>query len=110
MSRQLTKRGDELRENKNELSRLENVNESLLHQLYLLEKKEANNKTTQQFYDLKRQHHHHKPMTPTERRWDYEPNPKDLRKPSGYHEVQRRLDNLKHNRMELEDLVASSQK
>jgi gas vesicle protein len=65
LSKQLSGRGEELREVKSELNRLENVNESLLHQLYLLEKKEANKKTTQQFYDLKRQ----KATTPTARNW-----------------------------------------
>jgi hypothetical protein len=81
-----------------EVNRLENVNESLLHQLYLLEKKEANKKTTQQFYDLKRQ----KPNTPTSRNWDYETKKEELRY-SGLSDLQKRLENLKSNRIDLED-------
>lgn len=86
LSKQLSSRGEELREVKLEVGRLENINESLMHQLYLLEKKEANKKTTQQFYDLKRQ----KPNTPTSRGWDYEAKKEELRY-SGLSDLQKRL-------------------
>lgn len=79
-----------------EVNRLENLNESLIHQLYLLEKKEANKKTTQQFYDIKR-----KPNTPTARNWDYDK--KDEPRYSGISDLQKRIETLKNNRIDLED-------
>ncbi len=67
MGRQLSSRAEELRTAKAETNKIEIVNESLLHQIYMLEQKEANKKTTQQFYDRHRQ----KPTTPTGRNWDH---------------------------------------
>jgi hypothetical protein len=65
LSRQLSARGQELREAKLEGSRLETANESLLNHIYLLEKKELSSKTTQQFYEIKQI----KASTPTGRGW-----------------------------------------
>lgn len=107
LGRQLSSRAEELRAAKTETNRLENLNESLLHQIYLLEREQANNKTTQQFYD---RHRPNKPTTPTARNWNYDKDPydkqpydKDLLRYPGLCDLQQRLETLKSNRIELED-------
>lgn len=97
LGRQLSARGQELREARLEGSRLETANESLLNHIYLLERKELSSKTTQQFYEIKQI----KASTPTARGW--EPPRKEELKYSGLEDLQKRLENLHNNRKELQE-------
>ena len=92
---------------------LDNLVDSLRNQMFVCQKKENSDKLTKQFYFVRQSDHQFKPqasnpistpknlnMTANISKWDDESSRHEVR---GIHELQKRLEFLKLNRMELEE-------
>ena len=92
---------------------LDNLVDSLRNQMFVCQKKENSDKLTKQFYFVRQSDHqfkHQAPnpistpknlnMTTNMSKWDDESSRHEVR---GIHELQKRLEFLKLNRMELEE-------